>query len=135
MTSLLILAGRHWRLVGAGLLAAVILAAFAVQGGRIARAERARDEAYQARDDAQARLAACRGNVAGLEAELKRQNAAVERLGAESRALMAESRRVALAARSEADRLRRRASSILAAKPGPDVCASADALILKEAGR
>lgn len=72
----------------------------------------------------------CRANVLTLKSSLDVQNRAVEAMRAEGEARVAESRKAVSAARSVAESYRREAGRVLAVKAGPDVCASADALIL-----
>lgn len=76
-------------------------------------------------------LAICRGNVERLTASVDRQNAAVRAFEARGQAMtaaLAEAARAAKISRSEAQR---EATGILAARPGADVCESADRLILE----
>lgn len=77
-----------------------------------------------------ARLTACKGNVERLDGALKAQGAAVTALKAESAQRSAEAAKALTAARSATTAANRRVGAILAAKPGADMCASADDLIL-----
>lgn len=80
-------------------------------------------------------LRTCQSNVATLDEARKRQNAAVAALKRDGDARVAESAKAVSAARKTADGYRKEAARILAAKAGPDACASADALILGEVGK
>jgi hypothetical protein len=79
---------------------------------------------------AQRDLGTCRTNTATLEASLGRQNAAVEALAKASATRVAQSAKAASDARAVAESYRRSAAGVLAAKAGPDRCASADEVIL-----
>ena len=80
---------------------------------------------------AQADLKTCRTNTTALKADIDKHNRAVDALRAEGDAKVAVSAKAASDARSVAESLRRNADRILTAKPGPDLCKSADALILE----
>jgi hypothetical protein len=76
-------------------------------------------------------LGTCRGNVERLDAALNRQNVAVKAFEARGQAMaaaLAEAARAAKISRAEAQRA---AAEILQARPGADVCDSADRLILE----
>lgn len=75
------------------------------------------------------RLNVCHGNVDALNAAVTRQNGAVAALKAESDKRSAEAAKALTAARKATTAANQRVGAILAAKPGTDQCASAEALI------
>ena len=80
--------------------------------------------------DLQTNLAQCRSTVATQGAALETQNAAIDQLEAEGQA-RAKAADVALRqAKRDADRYRRRAAQIAAAKPTGDQCVAARDLIV-----
>jgi hypothetical protein len=84
----------------------------------------------QQRDDAKRDLTQCRTNEGNLRASVDRQGREITRLGDEGRARTEAAQREVDAARRSAAVANRRADQVLAATPGADQCASADALIL-----
>ena len=103
---------------------------------RAALIDPATKKTWQSEAEARARnLTTCHGNVDRLTASLATQEAAVAALKTQSAAWVAQSRKAAQDARAVAESYRQASREIMAAKPGADACASADALILKEAAR
>lgn len=78
-----------------------------------------------------ARLTTCHGNVERLDGALRTQGAAVTALKAESDRRTAAAAKALQTARTATEAANRRAGAILAAKPGADQCASAEALIME----
>jgi 2,3-bisphosphoglycerate-independent phosphoglycerate mutase len=125
------------RLAGpiAAAVALLLAATLGVQTVKLHHARGDLEAAGKHLEAAERDLGTCRGNVAGLEASLARQNEAVTALKTESDALIARSVKEVSAARSAAETLRQASRRVLSAKAGPDRCASANELILQEAGR
>lgn len=85
----------------------------------------------QDRDDARQDLGQCRANRTTLEGTIANQNRAIAELRAAGERRMAELNRVTDQANRDAGRAAAEAREILARRPGPDVCRSADELILE----
>jgi len=110
----------------------VLLVAAQLQIGGLKRdVARLTDRIEHPRTGLQARLATCRAEARGLRGSLDRQSAAVAAWKAEADARQRAAEKAAHDARVVAESLRRRVAEILAARPGENVCASADALILE----
>ncbi len=91
----------------------------------------ARDAAIKARDRALTDLGTCHANVAGLEDKIAIQNGKIADLGKESADAKAKAD-AAYAALADARKSNAaKIAQIMAAKPGPDQCKSADDLILE----
>lgn len=88
------------------------------------------DQVTDQRDAALRDFGTCRGNTDRLQAAVDRQNSALNALKTESDRKTAEAEKAASAARAASAKAASSAKAILAAKPGADMCASADALIL-----
>jgi len=76
-------------------------------------------------------LRQCRDNRQTLTDALTRQNAAVEALKADDARRAREAERALSEARRATAAANRRVGSIMAARPGPDACESADRLIME----
>lgn len=76
-----------------------------------------------------ARLTACKGNVDRLDGALKAQGAAVAAFKAESAQRSAEAAKALQQAQRATVAANQRVGAIMAAQPGADQCASAEALI------
>lgn len=115
---------------GAGIVAVLCLALSVDQCSGRVKAEHRADKAEKQVAAVKADLTTCRANTSTLKSSLDGQNRAVEAMRAEGEARVAESRKAVSAARSVAESYRREAGRVLAVKAGPDVCRSADDLIL-----
>lgn len=76
-------------------------------------------------------LRQCRANEDELEGAIATQNAAIRQAGADAKKRDDAARKAVRVAEQASREAERRAGRILAARPGEDVCASADALILE----
>ena len=86
----------------------------------------------QAQADAASRnLITCQGNQDALTKSLDAQNASVAALKAQGAAATASANKALAAASSASAAAQTSAAKLLTAKPGADLCASADALILE----
>jgi len=82
-------------------------------------------------DAAGRNLAACQGNQDALTKSLNTQNASLVALKAQGDAATASADKAVAAASSASTAAQATAAKLLAAKPGADLCASADAMILE----
>ena len=118
-----------------GACAAALLLALAVLWIASAATEaglRASITTAQAQADAAARnLATCQGNQDALTKSLAVQNASLATLKAQGDAATASADKAVQAATSASSAAQASAAKLLADKPGSDLCASADALILE----
>jgi hypothetical protein len=87
--------------------------------------------ALDARDAARRQADACNAAGAALNDALVRQNARIEALGKASAAAQARARTALSQARTQNAKAAAAQARILAARPGGDLCQSADALILE----
>jgi hypothetical protein len=86
----------------------------------------------QAQTDAATRnLATCQGNQDALTKSLDAQNASLAALKARGDAATASADKAVAAASTASSAAQASAAKLLASKPGADLCASADALILE----
>lgn len=124
------------RLAGPVALAGCAVLAFMLVGAKLeaGHLRKANSEYHRAIFDPvsgwQARLNTCQGSVKTLDAALTRQNGAVTALKTEGAQRSAEAAKALTAAQRATVAANRRVGAILAAKPGADMCASADDLIL-----
>jgi hypothetical protein len=88
--------------------------------------------ALAARDAARQGVAACHSAGAALDGALARQNAQVAALARASADAQARAQAALAAARAQSAKAAATEAQILAARPGADLCQSADALILED---
>jgi hypothetical protein len=88
--------------------------------------------ALAARDAARQGAAACNAAGTALHAALDQQNAHIAALGKATAAAQARMRTALAAARVQSAKAAETEAQILAARPGADLCQSADALILED---
>ena len=108
-------------------LAALWIASQATQAGL-----RSSVKAAQAQTDAATRnLATCQGDQDALTKSLDAQNASLAALQKQGQTATATADKAIAAASSASAQAQASAARLLAARPGADICASADALILE----
>lgn len=91
------------------------------------------DGALKAAADAKLDLNTCRANTDSLQAGISKQNASIAAMGRELKATQARAAAALAAAKAGRPAAAANQAAIIAAKPGPDICKSADALILEMA--
>lgn len=80
---------------------------------------------------AQKSLGTCQANRTTLQASIDQQNTQIQALGQASATAQARAAQALAAAQAKANVANAREAQIMAAKPGADLCRSADALILE----
>jgi len=108
-------------------LTALWIASAATEAGLRASIQTAQTQADAATRD----LAACQGNQDALTKSLGVQNASLAALKSQGEAVTTSANKAVQAATAASNAAAASAAKLLAAKPGTDLCVSADALILE----